>query len=401
MMRVVAVIVAGGSGSRFGGGLPKQYRDLDGEPLIRRTLRAFATHPRVDAVLPVIRAEDGDLFRSACGDIVTLAPVAGGASRQASVRAGLEALASQTLASQTLASQTLAAQAFDAVLIHDAARPFVTAGVIDRVLDALADAPGALPALAVADTLKRADDAGHICDTVPRDGLWRAQTPQGFRFDVILAAHRDLAGSELTDDAALLEVLGLDCRIVAGDERNSKVTFPEDLAMAESAPAPAPVLTPRLGSGFDVHRFEPGAFVTLCGIRVPHDAGLAGHSDADVGLHALTDALFGAIGDGDIGSHFPPSDPQWKGAASDRFLAFAAERVRALGGVIANVDVTVICERPKVGPHREAMRTRVAEILDLDLGRVSVKATTTEGLGFTGRREGIAAQATALVMMPD
>ena len=290
------------------------------------------------------------------------------------------------------------------MLIHDAARPFVDAATIDRVIDALATAPAAIAALPVVDTLKRQTDGSEdgapprSAATVARDGLWRAQTPQGFDFAAILAAHRRFAGTALTDDAAVAECAGLAVTLVAGNEENVKLTTEEDLRRAATRLPPASET--RIGLGFDVHRFGPGDHVMLCGVAVPHTAGLEGHSDADVGLHALTDALLGAIAAGDIGQHFPPSDPQWRGAPSARFLAHAGKLVRDAGAAIVNVDVTIICERPRIGPHREAMQDRIAAILGLPAGRVSVKATTTERLGFTGRGEGIAAQAIAGVRLP-
>jgi 2-C-methyl-D-erythritol 4-phosphate cytidylyltransferase/2-C-methyl-D-erythritol 2,4-cyclodiphosphate synthase len=310
-------------------------------------------------------------------------PVIGGAERQDSVLAGLEALA---------------ADPPDLVLIHDAARPLVDAATISRVIDALAEAPGALAASPVTDTLKRGRD-GTVDTTVDRAGLWRARTPQGFRYPDILAAHRAARGQKLTDDAAVAEAAGLRVQLVTSNPDNIKVTMPEDLARAERILL-ADLADVRMATGYDVHRFAAGDHVNLCGIRVPHDAALEGHSDADVALHALTDAVLGAIGAGDIGQHFPPTDARWKGAASDQFLRHALSLVRERGGVVAHLDVTVICERPKIGPHREAMRARVAEIAGLPVERVSVKATTTEGLGFTGRREGIAAQAAATVRLP-
>jgi 2-C-methyl-D-erythritol 4-phosphate cytidylyltransferase/2-C-methyl-D-erythritol 2,4-cyclodiphosphate synthase len=284
------------------------------------------------------------------------------------------------------------------VLIHDGARPFVAAAVIERVLAALADGPGAIAALPVVDTLKQAD-GGRIAGTRDRSGLWGAQTPQGFRFAEILAAHRAAAGEDLTDDAAVAERAGLAVTLVEGSRENMKVTSQDDLAVAERWLRGAQEET-RVGQGFDVHAFGPGGHVTLCGIRVPHDAGLVGHSDADVGLHALTDAILGALGAGDIGSHFPPSDPQWRGTDSGRFLVHARDLVAAQGGRLLHLDVTLICERPKIGPHRDAMVARIAGLLDLPAGRVNVKATTTEKLGFTGRGEGIAAQAVATIALP-
>lgn len=379
----IAVVVAAGRGQRLGGEVPKQYRTIGGEPIIRHTLRALAAHPGVAAILPVIHPDDADLFRVAAdGMAQIMEPVPGGAERQDSVRAGLERLAGASPA---------------AVLIHDAARPFVPSGVITRVLDALEDFDGAIPALPVVDTLKRAGD-GIVAETISRDGLWRAQTPQGFRYDMILTAHRRLADRALTDDAAIAEAAGLRVALVEGDERNFKVTTADDLARAEDILAPTEEL--RTGFGFDVHRFCDGDHVVLCGIEVPHSAGLEGHSDADAGLHALTDAVLGAIGMGDIGTHFPPTDETWRGAPSDVFLAFAAEAVRKRGGRIVNADVTLVCERPKIGPYRDAMVAKVAEILGVSEDRVNVKATTTEKLGFTGRNEGLAAQAVATVALP-
>lgn len=382
--KTVALIVAAGRGRRFGGAQPKQYAPLGGRTVLAWTVDAFMNHPGVDGVRCVIHPDDQDLYAAAVFDIGAgkpglLPPVFGGATRQDSVRLGLESLVEDGVGR---------------ILIHDAARPFVDAGVIDGVLKALETHPGALPALAVTDTLKRGTD-GRVEGTAPRDGLFRAQTPQGFAFEAILQAHKALAGRELTDDAQLLEHLGQDVALSPGAENNFKITTEEDLMRAQTLLSAARIT--RTGSGYDVHKFGPGDHVTLCGVDVPHDRGLVGHSDADVALHALTDALLGAIGAGDIGVHFPPSDPQWKGASSDRFAAHAAELVRAQGGEIVNVDVTVICEAPKLTPHKDAMAARVAEILSLPRERVSVKATTTEGLGAMGRGEGIAATAVANV----
>ena len=376
----VALVVAGGRGSRFGGDLPKQYRLLAGKAVIRHALEAFAAHPEVDAILPVIHPDDGDLFAQAAAGLDLLPPAFGGATRQESVRLGLEALAGR---------------APDRVLIHDAARPFPGSALISRVIEALNRMPGAIPALPVADTLKRGE-SGRIAGTVDRAGLWRAQTPQGFRYPDILDLHRRFRGAELTDDAALCEQAGLAVALVQGSEENQKVTTQEDLVRAERA-ARHEI---RCGTGFDVHAIVPGDGVTLCGVKIPGDFALKGHSDADVALHALTDAILGAIGAGDIGTHFPPSDSQWKGAPSDIFLRHAAKLVAERGGRILNVDLTIVCERPKVGPHRPAMETRIAEILGIDAERVNVKGKTTEQLGFTGRGEGIAAQAAASVELP-
>ena len=381
--RVAAVIVAGGRGVRAGGGLPKQYRRLAGRPVLRRTVAAFAGHGRVDSVQVVIHPDDRALYEQAVAGLDVRTPVFGGDTRQASVLAGLEALAD--------AAPTV-------VLIHDAARAFVSAAVIDGVIDAvLATGDGAIPALPVTDTLKRGGDV--VEATVDRAGLNRAQTPQGFPYSTILAAHHRAREEALTDDAAVAEAAGLAVRLVAGEEDNVKLTTAEDFARAEGRLS-GTLGDVRTGTGFDVHRFEPGDHVWLCGVRVPHSEGLKGHSDADVGLHAITDAILGALGAGDIGEHFPPTDAHWKGAASDRFLAHAGELVAERGGAVAHVDVTLICERPRLGPHKPAMVARVADILGLDASRVSVKATTTEKLGFTGRGEGIAAQAVATLRLP-
>jgi len=385
MADCVALVVAAGRGQRFGGTLPKQYQPLGGKPLLRRALDAFADHPRIDAVRAVIHEDDRDLYDAAVAGLDLLDPVPGGASRQDSARAGLESL-------EGVAPRL--------VLIHDAARPFVAIDVVSRVVDALDTVPGAIPAVAVHDTLKRGSgaEAPLIAATVDRRDLWRAQTPQGFRYPDILAAHRQFAGNELADDAAVAEHAGLDVALVPGDEDNVKVTTAEDFRRADRFLAGT--LLTRVGTGFDVHRFGPGDHVMLGGVAIPHDAGLEGHSDADVALHALTDAILGAVAAGDIGSHFPPSDPQWRGAPSATFLAHAAEIVAEAGGRIVGVDLTIICERPRIGPHRAAMAECIATLLGVPTGRVSVKGTTTERLGFTGRGEGIAAQAVATVQMP-
>lgn len=388
-MTTLALIVAAGRGERAGGGVPKQYRALAGVPVLRRAVETFLRHPRVNGVRVMIAADHRALYDDATDGLALPDPVIGGDERQASVRNGLE---------------SLNGDAPERVLIHDAARPLVPPTVIDRVLDALDRAPAALPVLPVADTLKRGAD-GLVAGTVDRDGLWRAQTPQGMRYPDILEAHRRAAaeGMAVTDDVALMEWAGHPVALVAGAEDAMKITTAEDFAMAERLLAGT--METRVGTGFDVHRLGEKVAggvdgVALGGIVIPHDRALLGHSDADVGLHALTDALLGALGDGDIGAHFPPSDPQWKGAASDRFLADACRRVRDAGGAIRHLDLTVICERPKVGPHRDAMRARIAEICGLTTARVSVKATTTERLGFPGRGEGIAAQAAATIVLP-
>lgn len=382
MARIVALVVAAGRGRRLGGDIPKQYLDLAGRPVLRHTLAALAADPQIAAVRAVIHPDDQDLYALAAQGLGILAPVFGGATRQDSVRLGLESLAEL---------------APDAVLIHDGARPFVDPGTTGRVIAALAAHPGAIPGVPVADTLKRGAD-GQVAGTVDRAGLWRAQTPQGFRFGDILAAHRAQTGEELTDDAAVAERAGLAVALVPGAEDNVKITTLADLERARRQfDGPGEF---RTGSGYDVHRFAPGTGVWLCGVLVPHDAALKGHSDADVALHALTDAVLGAISAGDIGHHFPPSDERWRGQASHLFLSHAAGLVTALGGRIVHVDVTIVCERPKVGPHRAAMQARLAGILGVRQDRISVKATTTEGLGFTGRKEGIAAQANATVWLP-
>ncbi len=376
-----AIIVAAGSGERAGAGGPKQWRDLGGKAVARWSLEAFKAAGAASVVVvipPGGEAEAAEAFAGLSGHRL----VAGGATRTASVRAGLNALAG--------------ADNHAAILIHDAARPLLNALHIEALLKALQDADGALPALPVADTLKVRRGEGIA--TVSREGLWRAQTPQAFRAAAIRAAYAAAPDEGHTDDAALVETSGGKVVLTPGDPLLMKLTYPEDFAMALALVAER--RTTRIGQGFDVHAFGPGEAVWLCGVRVDHDHGLVGHSDADVGLHALTDAVLGAIGEGDIGDHFPPSDPQWKGAASEVFLRHAGALVAARGGAIENLDVTLICEAPKIKPHRQAMRARVAEILGLEPERVSVKATTTETLGFTGRGEGMAAQAVAAVSLP-
>ena len=380
----LALVVAAGRGERFGGTQPKQYAPLAGRPLLRHSLTALARHPVVAGVRAVINPDDEAFYEAAAAGLDLLPPVAGGTSRQDSVCRGLESL-------EDLKPKQ--------VLIHDGARPFVPPDLIDRVLAGLAEAPGAIAALPMADTVKREAD-GRIAGTLDREGLWRAQTPQGFRFAEILAAHRSAsADMGLTDDAAVAEQAGLAVRLVEGDPANLKVTTPADLERAARWLMGGGEEM-RTGSGFDVHRFEAGDSLRLCGVEIPHDAGLAGHSDADVGLHALVDAILGALAAGDIGTHFPPSEARWRGADSALFAEHARDLVAEQGGRIVNVDVTLICERPKIGPHRPAMTARLAALLGIDETRVSVKATTTERLGFTGRGEGIAAQATATIALP-
>jgi len=381
-MRVIALLMAAGTGSRFGAERPKQYLALAGRPILRHAAEALLADGGVTALLPVVAGPtEAQEAEAALAGLPCLPAVQGGATRQASVRAGLEALA---------------AEPPDIVLVHDAARPFVPAGTVPALLKALEACPGAIPAQPVSDTLKAGED-GRVLRTVPRAGLYRAQTPQAFRFTVLLDAHR-AAREEATDDAALLEAAGLPVALLPGSESNLKVTYPEDLARAEASLLPR--LLPAMGTGFDVHRLVEGRPLILCGVTIPHPLGLEGHSDADVGLHALCDAIYGALAEGDIGRHFPPSDMQWKDADSTAFLRHAAGRVAARGGILTHVDVTLICERPKIAPHSEAMRARVAELLGIPVGRVSVKATTTERLGFTGRGEGIAAQAAATLLLP-
>jgi 2-C-methyl-D-erythritol 4-phosphate cytidylyltransferase/2-C-methyl-D-erythritol 2,4-cyclodiphosphate synthase len=390
--QVAVVIVAGGRGERAGGGIPKQYRHIGGEPMIRPTLRAFLVHAGVDLVQPVIGAADAEAFRAATAGLERIAPpVHGGTTRQASVRAGLEALAALAPAHPPAL-----------VLIHDAARPFLSTGLIDRAIAAGHATGAAVPGIAVADTVKQVDAASIVTETLDRSRLRIIQTPQAFAFDFILKAHRQAAAAELdnfTDDAALAEWAGQRVSVFEGESGNVKVTTSDDFARAELAHLAA-LADVRIGSGFDVHAFADGDHVMLGGVRIPHARGVTGHSDADVALHALVDAILGALADGDIGSHFPPSDPQWKGASSDRFLAFACERVRARKGMIANLDITVVCEEPRVSPHRDAMRMRIAQIAGIAVDRVAIKATTSEKMGFTGRSEGIVAMATATVRLP-
>ena len=382
MTETVALVVAAGRGERIGGDVPKQYLALAGRPLLVHSVAAFAGHRAVGAVRVVIHPDDRARYHAAVAGFDLLEPVDGGATRQESVLLGLESL-------ESLAPGR--------VLLHDAARPAVDGGVIDRVLAALDSAPAAIPALAVSDTLKRGEN-GLVAATVDRAGLWRAQTPQGFRYADILAAHRAAAGGALTDDAAVAEAAGLAVSLVAGSEDNVKVTTADDLARAGRIVGAG--LESRVGLGFDVHRFGPGDHVMLCGVRIGHDHGLAGHSDADAGLHALVDAVLGALGAGDIGAHFPPGDAEWADADSGVFAARTARMVGDAGGVIAHLDVTIACEQPRIGPHRTAMAARVAELFGVDAGRVSVKATTTERLGFLGRGEGVAALAVATVRLP-
>ncbi len=382
-MSICALIVAAGRGQRAGSERPKQYVTLAGSPLLAHTLRRFLTHPKIGRVKVVIHQDDRELYNEALAGLELEPPAFGGATRQQSVLSGLEELAIGTPP--------------EIVLIHDAARPFVNAATIDAIIAELAHSDGAIAAIAMTDSVKLAN-GGVVEKNIPRENLWRAQTPQGFRFQPILSAHRQAAALPLTDDAAVAEQAGMQVRLVIANEENFKITTHEDLARAERLLA-ASMMT-RFGQGFDVHRFGPGNAIMLCGVEIPHGKKLIGHSDADVALHALTDAILGAIAQGDIGLHFPPSDQQWSGASSSQFLAHAGKLVRAAGGEIINLDLTIICEAPRISPHREAMQNSISRILSLPAGRVSVKATTTEGLGFTGRGEGIAAQASATVRMP-
>src|SRR3981081_1269323 len=387
LKRTAAILVAAGRGLRAGSGGPKKYRSIGGRTVIFRAMEPFCRHPHIFAVQPVLNPDDTAVFNDAVSELRYESPALGGTTRQASVHAGLEALASQKP---------------DVVLIHDAARPFVSAALISRAIDAAGRTGAAIPAIQVADTIKLIGANGNVEATPERARLRIAQTPQAFRFDVILDAHRRAARegrSDFTDDAALAEWAGLTVATFEGDPANMKLTPPEDFVREEARLA-AQLGDIRTGTGYDVHAFGDGDHLMICGVRVPHTRGFLAHSDGDVGLHALVDAILGALADGDIGSPSPPPAIQWKGAASDRFLKYAAERVTARGGRIAHLDVTLICERPKVGPHRDAMRARIAEITGLSVSRVAVKATTSERLGFTGREEGIAAMASATIRLP-
>ena len=377
-MKIAAILVAAGTGSRFGGATPKQLLLMHGKPVLRHAAEALLQH--IDVLQPV---GDAALIGPALAGIPHLPIVPGGAERQDSVRAGLEALQ---------------AHAPDMVLVHDAARPIIPPGTVEAVLAALSSQPGAIPALAVSDTLKRGVQ-NRITETVPRANLFRAQTPQGFHYPILLRLHQAAAGrSAATDDAALLEAAGLEVALVPGAEQNIKLTLPADFARLEQLSGAR--MVPRIGNGFDVHAMEAGRKMTLCGVTIPFEMGLAGHSDADVGIHALCDAIYGALAEGDIGRHFPPSEETWKDADSARFLRHAAGRIAARGGSLANADITLICERPKITPHAPAMRATLAALLGVAIDHISVKATTTERLGFTGRGEGIAAQASVLILLP-
>lgn len=381
--QTVAIIVAAGRGQRAGGGVPKQYRKVAGKAVLAHAVSALEHHPAIDRIIIVVGAGEIDTARDIVGpdDKVPVTYVVGGASRRESVWAGLQA-----------------ATGADFVLIHDAARPFLPVAVMERLLDALRQCDAAVPVLSVVDTLVRG--GATLGEVVDRANLYRVQTPQAFRHRTLYAAHEQWCGiAEPTDDAQMVRAQGQNVMLVEGDTMLEKLTTAADFMQAEQRLATA--FGARSGMGYDVHRLVPNEELWLCGVLVPHDKGLAGHSDADVALHALVDAILGALADGDIGSHFPPSDPRWRGVASSRFVEYARDLVIARGGTIGHVDVTIICEAPKIGPYREPMRSRIAQMLAIDIRRVSVKATTTERLGFAGRGEGIAAQAIATLSLPE
>jgi 2-C-methyl-D-erythritol 4-phosphate cytidylyltransferase / 2-C-methyl-D-erythritol 2,4-cyclodiphosphate synthase len=381
--KIAAIIVAAGSGSRAGDGPPKQFRLIDGKPMLRRSLDVFSAHPQIDAIVVVVADGQEDMASEIVTGLSNVAIIIGGETRRESVRNGLQHL-------QTNSEIT-------GVLIHDAARPFLPPKVIDALISALENHAGAVPALPVTDSLARSQDGATWSASESREGLWRIQTPQAFDLKAICTAHDQWdAAQEATDDARMAMAADFNVALIPGDERLAKYTFSSDFTGHTQHKAPMQIF--RTGTGYDVHRLVAGEELWLCGIKIEHDKGLSGHSDADVALHALTDAILGAAALGDIGDHFPPSDPQWRGAASDRFLAHAVSLVAAKGYKIANIDVTIICEAPKIGPHREAMRQRVSDILQIPVDAVSIKATTTERLGYTGRGEGIAAQAIATLM---
>jgi 2-C-methyl-D-erythritol 4-phosphate cytidylyltransferase / 2-C-methyl-D-erythritol 2,4-cyclodiphosphate synthase len=383
---VAAIVVAAGRGVRAGSGMPKQYREVRGAPVIRHALRLFTDHPQITLVQPVIHRDDGASFAAAAAGLDLRTPAFGGATRQLSVRAGLEALEKEQP---------------QIVLVHDAARPFTSRDLISRAITAGAGG-AAIPGLVLTDTIKEVDAQGRVVATRDRNRLRTVQTPQAFLYRDLLAAHRrahEAGRDDFTDDAALAEWAGMAVTVFEGEAGNMKLTTEEDFARVAAADWQA-LTDVRTGIGYDVHSFVPGDHVWLGGVRIPWSQALSGHSDADVPLHALVDAILGALADGDIGAHFPPSDPQWRGAPSENFLAFAADRVRRRGGRIAHLDITIVCEAPRVGPHRDAMRTRIAEIAGVGIDRVAVKATTNEKLGFIGRQEGIAAMATATIRLP-
>jgi 2-C-methyl-D-erythritol 4-phosphate cytidylyltransferase/2-C-methyl-D-erythritol 2,4-cyclodiphosphate synthase len=387
-IRVAAVVVAAGRGTRTGLDYPKQYKVMGGSPMVRESLRVFTTHPEVHVVLPVIHPDDGARFAAAAKGLDVAIPVTGAATRQGSVRAGLEALAKE---------------APEIVLVHDAARPFTSAALVSRAIQAASLHGAAIPGMPVTDTVKLVDAQGTITATLDRAAMRTVQTPQAFRYDTLLDAHRRAAAAgrdDFTDDGALVEWAGLRVSVFEGEAGNIKMTTADDFARAERD-AQAALSDIRTGIGYDIHSFDTGGDgVWLGGIKIPHTRKLSGHSDADVALHALVDAILGALADGDIGVHFPPSDEKWRGASSDRFLAFAVERVKQRGGMVAHLDVAIVCEAPKVNPRRDEMRKRIAEIAGISIDRVGVKATTNEKLGSLGREEGIAAYATATIRLP-
>jgi 2-C-methyl-D-erythritol 4-phosphate cytidylyltransferase/2-C-methyl-D-erythritol 2,4-cyclodiphosphate synthase len=388
-MKTAALIVAAGQGVRAGGNVPKQYQIIVGKPVLTHVIEAFLDHDGIDLIQVVIGNNHTALYNNAAGDFTILPPVAGGITRQASVKAGLDVLRAHDV---------------DQVLIHDAARPFVGGQIISAVMARLVDANGAIPVQPVTDTIKYVDD-DRVSSTPERARLRAAQTPQAFRFSDILKAHEKASASGIdsfTDDSSIAEWAGLDVVIVEGAPENKKLTISADFKKAESSMNhPSPALNDvRTGNGYDVHAFEPGDEVVLCGVAIPYAKKLKGHSDADVAMHSLADAILGALCEGDIGKHFPPSDPQWKGAASDIFLKKAVELVLARGGILSHCDITLVCEEPKIGPHVDAMRASLGKIMDVETSRISVKATTSERLGFTGRGEGIAALATATIRLP-
>lgn len=387
-MEFAALVVAGGVGTRAGAGTPKQYRLIRGEPVLRHSLRLFTDHHAIGTVQAVIRHEDVAAFERASAGLPKCLPaVPGGTTRQASVLAGLE---------------SLVRTAPHFVLVHDAARPFADRALLDRAMQSVRISGASVPAIPVSDTITQVDGKGSVTANIERSALRAVQTPQAFAFDTLLAAHRRAAAESLhdfTDDAALMQWAGVPVATFEGSILNGKLTTPEDFERANAYAAQA-LGDVRTGMGYDVHAFADGDHVTLGGVRIPHDKKLSGHSDADVLLHAITDAILGSIGDGDIGHHFPPSDQKWRGADSATFARFAVERLRARGGLIAHIDGTLICEAPKIGPHREAMRAKIAEICGIETGRVGVQATTNEGLGFIGRSEGIAAMAAVTVRLP-
>jgi 2-C-methyl-D-erythritol 4-phosphate cytidylyltransferase/2-C-methyl-D-erythritol 2,4-cyclodiphosphate synthase len=387
-IRVAAVVVAAGRGTRTGLDYPKQYKMMGGSPMVRASLRVFTTHPQIRVVLPVIHPDDGARFAAAAEGLDLARPVAGAATRQGSVRAGLEALAKE---------------APEIVLVHDAARPFTSAALVSRAIQAASAHGAAIPGMPVTDTVKLVDAQGTITATLDRAAMRTVQTPQAFRYAILLDAHRRAAAAgrdDFTDDGALVEWAGLRVSVFEGEAGNIKMTTADDFARAERD-AQAHLSDIRTGIGYDIHSFDTGGDgVWLGGIKIPHSRKLSGHSDADVALHALVDAILGALADGDIGVHFPPSDEKWRGASSDRFLEFAVERVKQRGGMVAHLDVAIVCEAPKVNPRRDEMRKRIAEIAGISIDRVGVKATTNEKLGSLGREEGIAAYATATIRLP-